>query len=126
VAADRLGQLTDEIALRTLLVGGAMRIGDRAGPEREAVVVLRGQNHVSGSRLGEELAPLLGPPLLDLLIKGRKEVRVLVLLAISRAVVPVGRRPGYTHTVHVPLSVGVHLEELVASELTVLALRLSL
>ena len=79
-------------------------VSDGRRPEREAVVMLGGENDVLCPRITERLRPRIRRPLCGLFIKGAREV-IVVGTAVVLLLVHLCRRAGDAHPVVVPLGI---------------------
>ena len=101
-------QLADEVALR--LPGLAVRVGMRARPQQEAVVVLGDEDDVARAGAREEIGPGVEIAAARQLHELRHEVVVGVVGAVGLAVMALRRAAVDADRVPVPLGVGRVLE----------------
>ena len=82
-------------------------IGNGTGPEREAIMVLGGQDDVLGSRGPENFGPGVGIPLFDFCVKGGSEIVVVVIGPVRFAMIFLRWRAVNSHGVEIPFGVGI-------------------
>src|SRR5581483_3914993 len=103
------------------LIGAAVRIRNITWPQRESVMMLAGQHHITRAYLLEQRGPLVRLPLPHLLVENRDEVQISEVLAIGFDMVFPGRSAFQTNGVEIPLRVRIFIEPLRAIHLSELA-----
>ena len=92
-------QLADDIAGRVLAICGQRGVRRCAGPERESIMMFRGEHHVFRARITKQFGPRVRIPLLDLSVENGRKIVVIVCRAIVLAMIGLCRRSLESHTV---------------------------
>src|SRR6266478_8334128 len=105
--ADGSSQLTNEITRSMLPFGWEFRVRGQTGPERKSIMMLGGEHDIFRASVVEYFSPGVRIPLLNLPVKHRSEVVVIVVSAIMLAMIGLRRCSLEPHTVQIPFCIGV-------------------
>jgi len=70
-----------------LAIGRQFRVCRRTGPQRKAIVMLGGEDDVSGAGIVKDFGHRVGIPLLNFAVEGRGEIVIVIIGAIMLAMV---------------------------------------
>src|ERR1700676_5475789 len=107
LSTDGSSQLANEVARRMLPFGWQFRVRGQTGPERKSIMMLGGEHDIFRASVVEYFSPGVRIPLLNLPVKHRSEVVVIVVSAIMLAMTGLCRCSLEPHAVQIPFRIGV-------------------
>src|SRR5260370_16356339 len=107
LSTDGSSQLANEVARRMLPFSWQFRVRRRTGPERKSIMMLRGEHDIFRASVVEYFSPGVRIPFLNLPVKHRSEVVVIVVTAIMLAMIGLCRSSPKPHPLQIPFLLGV-------------------